>query len=360
MDNSPGKYVPGEPHGLKEAYDLGYMVRTRYSNLYQHGSPFISWAKLYPRVVQTARNFVRGFPRTSCRDLATVITVNGTGSPDTFFDSLSPSDLCPAYGNGGTPATEWNNIYLPPITKRLNALISGNLTLSDTDVSIIPYSCGYEPQITGILSPFCNVVTNTELEQYEYAQSLRYYYGIGPGEDLPSRMMIPFLNKLVNILAGGPGQKCIITTFLNDGQLTELGAASGVWNDEAPLSGTTMTKGRKLTCTSEAGTQAVERRNNNERKLMPFGAPVVARDTDNSTLVAYPSSFVTSGTAPASSATAMSTPSAPSTLSAGNSTCVRILLNDAVYPLPSCHAGPGKSCLLDTYVNLLLGIMPLS
>ncbi|RDW89305.1 acid phosphatase-like protein [Coleophoma cylindrospora] len=382
LTNPSAQMSQESPTGYKEAYDLGYTVRTRYPDLYQYGSPFISWANLYPRVVQTARNFVRGFLGHLADDLATVITVNSTGSPDAFFDSLSPSDLCPAFvdGNGGTYATEWNSIYLPPITERLNALISGNLTLSDTDVSIIPYLCGYESQITGTLSPFCNVFSNAELEKYEYAQSLRYYYGIGPGEDLPSKMMIPFLNKLVDILAGGPGQNgtfangtsftlpSIITTFLNDGQLTELGAASGVWDDEAPLSGTTMTKGRKyyashfvtqrglfsierLTCSSKAGTQAVKRSNHNKRKPMPFGAPIVARDTNNSTVVAYPSSFVTSGTAPASSATATSTPSAPSTPSAGNSTYVRILLNDAVYPLPSCHAGPGKSCLLDTYVK---------
>lgn len=76
----------------------------RYPDLYQYGTPFVSWANLYPRVVQTARNFVRGFLGHLASDLATVITVNSTGSPDAFFDSLAPSDLCPAFvdASGGT------------------------------------------------------------------------------------------------------------------------------------------------------------------------------------------------------------------------------------------------------------------
>lgn len=251
--------------------------------------------------------------------------------------------------------------------------------MSDTDVSIIPYLCGYESQITGTLSPFCNVFTNAELEQYEYAQSLRYYYGIGPGVDLPSKMMIPFLNKVVDVLAEGPGQNgtyangtsftlpSIITAFLNDGQLTELGAASGVWDSEAALSGTNMTKGRKyysshfvtqrgtfaverLTCTSEAESQSGSQKRDSKRSPIPVGAPIIPRNTGNSTAVTYPSSFVTSATSSASSATATS----PSTLpSAGNSTYVRILLNDVVYPVPSCKSGPGESCLLDTYVKYM-------
>lgn len=34
-----------------------------------------------------------------------------------------------------------------------------------------------------------------------------------------------------------------------------------------------------------------------------------------------------------------------------NEKYVRILLNDAVYPLPSCKDGPGQSCALGTYVD---------
>lgn len=81
----------------------------RYPDLYAYGAPFISWANLYPRVVQTAQNFVRGFLGSTASVLGTVITVNSTGSPEALFDSLSPSDLCPNFvdGNGGTEG-QWS------------------------------------------------------------------------------------------------------------------------------------------------------------------------------------------------------------------------------------------------------------
>jgi hypothetical protein len=69
-------------------------MRGRYPDLYADGTPFISWANLYPRVVQTAQNFVRGFLGNTASTLGTVITVNSTGSPLALFDSLSPSDQC--------------------------------------------------------------------------------------------------------------------------------------------------------------------------------------------------------------------------------------------------------------------------
>jgi hypothetical protein len=142
---------------------------------------------------------------------------------------------------------EWNDLYLPPILARLEALIDGNLTFTTTDVSIMPYLCGFESQITGTLSPWCSVFTDAELKQYEYAQDLRYYYGTGPGVDLASKMMLPYLNSLVGILSEGPGVNGtfangttytlpnIITAFMNDGQITELGAATGIWDDTISL-----------------------------------------------------------------------------------------------------------------------------
>ena len=80
--------------------------------------------------------FVRGFLEPNSDILGTVITANSTGSPEALGDSLSPSDLCPAFvdGNGGTYAIMWDSIYLPPITARLNALLTGSLTFTDSDI----------------------------------------------------------------------------------------------------------------------------------------------------------------------------------------------------------------------------------
>lgn len=116
-------------------------------------------------------------PNTSYGDVYVLESTN----PLAIANSLAPSDLCTTYDNdsGGENATIWNDIYLPPITSRLNAQISGNLTFDNTDVSIFPYLCGFETQITGRESPWCSVFTDEELLQYEYAQDISYYYGSG-------------------------------------------------------------------------------------------------------------------------------------------------------------------------------------
>jgi hypothetical protein len=48
-----------------------------------------------------------------------------------------------------------------------------------------------------------------------------------------------------------------------------------------------------------------------------------------------------------------SIPTASPTSAAANQTYIRIRLNDAVYPVTACQDGPGRSCLLSTYVNLI-------
>ncbi|TGO83716.1 hypothetical protein BPOR_0603g00060 [Botrytis porri] len=324
------------PTGFKEAYDLGYQLRTRYQNLYSYGQPFISWANLYPRVVQTAQNFVRGFLGSSASNLGVVVTINSTGSELALFDSLSPSDLCPSFVDGNE--TTWNSIYLPPIHVRLQSLIKGNLNFSTTDVSIMPYLCGFESQITGTLSPWCGVFTDEELKQYEYAQDLRYYYGTGPGQDLPSKMMLPYLSSLVKILEQGPGTNgtflngssytlpSILTAFMNDGQITELGAATGVWdNTKSPGDGTKIPYDYKYISShfvTMRGTVALERLN----------CAIPGNSTPTNSTTSAPYSYKKT-----SSSASM------------NATYVRILLNDAVYPVHSCRSGPGSSCLLSDY-----------
>jgi len=137
--------------------------------------------------------------------------------------------------------------------------------------------------------------------------------------------MLPFLNSVVGLLFNGPGQTGkaangsafavpdLITAFLNDGQLTELVAATGVMSDQSPLSGSRIPHDWKYIASrfvSMRGTVALER----------LGCQVKSGVWWNPNLK--------------------------------NETYVRILLNDAVYPVPTCKDGPGKSCLLSEYKDI--------
>ncbi|KAK2603016.1 hypothetical protein N8I77_009504 [Diaporthe amygdali] len=346
------------PTGAKEAHDLGYTLRTRYPQLYNEGDDFYVWSNNYTRVLQTAQMFAQSYLGFTSSTYGKVISVTSKGYTGAIGNSLGPSDQCPNFNDnsGGDYATEWANVYIPPIKERLQSLIEGNFTFEDNDISQIPYLCGFESQITGRLSPWCGVFTDYELQQYEYSNDIRYYYGLGPGTDLEQTMMLPYLNALIGLLEQGPGTNGtaqdggsfalpnLLATFINDGQLVELITASGVFDDEPALSGTEMNPDRLFIAshfTTMRGTIAFERLN-----------CIVDGSTGNGT----------SGTGPTwnssttlTTATATGTGSIPrqTALASANATYVRIRLNDAVYTLPSCNDGPGQSCLLSDYVQYL-------
>jgi acid phosphatase len=308
------------------------------------------WANNYTRVIQTAKMFTRGFLGPNATDTGRVISVTSRGFPTAVGNSLGPADACPNFKDleGGTQRDAWKATYIPPIKARLQSLIDGGLALTDNDVTQMPYLCGFESQITGRLSPWCDVFTDDELRDYEYEQSLRYYYGVGAGTDLPADMMLPFLDSLVKLLREGPGQigraadgvgkfdlPKILVAFTNDGQLNELVAASGVFDAQEPLSGTVRDDDRLFYASRYStmrGTIAFEvlsclGRNHNE------GVDRGSEYDDK----------------PGHSCRRKAEKSARSETVSGR--FVRIRLNDAVYTIPSCKDGPGSSCSIGKYVD---------
>ncbi|KAK7741055.1 hypothetical protein SLS53_005120 [Cytospora paraplurivora] len=365
--------------GAKEAHDLGYTLRTRYPQLYNEGDDFYVWANNYTRVLQTAQFFVQGYLGFTSSTYGSVVSVTSTGYTENIGNSLSPSDQCPDFydSSGGDYATEWADVYIPPIKERLEALIQGNFTFEDNDISQIPYLCGFESQITGQLSPWCGVFTDYELQQYEYANDIRYYYGLGPGTDLEQTMMVPYLNALVGLLEQGPGINgtaadgseftlpSLLTTFLNDGQLAELVTASGVFDDEPAFSGTEFDPDRLFIAShfvTMRGTIAFERLNCAVDPSSGSGSS--GSSPPGSGSGGWNSSLTLSTRTKTASATGTGghipypTGAAAHILSRRfenttytNQTYVRIRLNDAVYTLPFCKDGPGQSCLLSDYAK---------
>ncbi|GAB1218014.1 hypothetical protein ATERTT37_007260 [Aspergillus terreus] len=237
--------------GYKELYNLGVDLRFRYPDFYKDNTPFLLWANDYQRTIDSARLFARGYlgPNASYGDIH---VVNADAAAATG-NSLATSDMCPNFKDvsGGEYAATWDDIYLPPITKRLNKLISGNLTLTDSQVSIFPYLCGFETQITGRVSRWCDVFKEKEILQYEYRQDLRYYYGTGKN----MTVMMPVLQGIVDLLQEGPGVTAnttdgttelprLIVAFTHDNQINELASVLGVFDEQKALAADKMDKDR--------------------------------------------------------------------------------------------------------------------
>lgn len=257
--------------------------------------------------------------------LGTVYVLNNT-DPRGLANSLGVSDLCPAYNDtmGGSAATTWANIYLPPIVARINALTTpkGAVNFNTSDVAMFPLLCGFESEMTGKRSPWCDVFTEEELQAYEYSQDLRFYYGHGPGSLKNSTFMLPFLSALVSRFVDGPNKTYtssdgtaftpppFIATFTNDAQIKQLVSQIGVFDDQAPLPPDRIPDNQKYISSryvTMRGTIGFER-------LTCIG---------NRKRGQTPGQFL------------------------------RIILNDVVYPVVGCDSGPGRSCPLEQYTQIV-------
>jgi acid phosphatase len=315
--------------GYKELYDMGATYRWRYPSLYTDNQPFILWANAFfpnsSRVIESARLFARGFMGPNATALGRVYVLNNT-DPRGLANSLAVSDLCPAYKDtmGGSAATTWANIYLPPIAARINTLTTprGAVNFNNTDVSLFPLLCGFESQITGNRSPWCDVFNEKELEAYEYSQDIRFYYGHGPGSLKNSTFMLPFLSALVSRFVDGPNKTYtssdgtpftpppFIASFTNDAQINQLVSQIGIFDNEAPLPPNRIPNDQKYISSRFVpmrGTIGFERLTctGNQKRNQKSGQ------------------------------------------------FIRVVLNDVVYPVVGCDSGPGRSCPLENYAQIV-------
>ncbi|KAL6704834.1 hypothetical protein ACN47E_007517 [Coniothyrium glycines] len=319
--------------GYKELHTMGATWRLRYPHLYEYNAPFVMWANWYksgPRVRDSARLFAQGFLGPNATELATIYALNSS-DPRSWMNSLATSDLCKAYSDeGGSPyKDQWDAIYLPPIRARLNAMIKGAFNFTQYDISIIPYLCGFETQITGSRSPFCELLTRDEILQYEYSQDLRYWYGTGLGTDIEKLQMLPIVDMVVRRFLDGPNARYgsdnssvvlpnIMAAFSNDGQINQIIAALGIFDDEPPLPSNMTVPNRRFRASRLVrmrGTVAFERLSCPQTSTNhTYGYQKNSSDSEN---------------------------------------YIRIRLNDVVYPVVGCDNGPGSSCPLWQYQDII-------
>ncbi|PNS16402.1 Acid phosphatase PHO1 [Sphaceloma murrayae] len=296
--------------GYRELYTFGTELRFRYPDFYEYGEPFRLWTNDYQRTIDSARLFARGFlgPNASLADIH-VVTASQSSA---IGNSLATSDSCPTFRDtsGSSFTQAWDAKYLPPVVARLNTMIKGAFQVNATDVAKMPYLCGFETQITGRRSPWCDVLEEQEVLDYQYRQDLRYYHGTGPGSGNNASVQLPILQGVVDILNAGPGAMtkgsngstsrlpALIVAFTHDNQINELASITGAFDDQRPLSANTRDDSRIYISSNinpMRGTVAFERVN------------------------------------------------------CDGEVSVRLRLNDAVYPVPSCSGGPGRSCPLEQY-----------
>uniref|UniRef100_A0A093VA31 Phytase A n=1 Tax=Talaromyces marneffei PM1 TaxID=1077442 RepID=A0A093VA31_TALMA len=322
------------PFGTNELYQAGIKFYDRYESLARDTVPFVRVSGS-DRVIASGEAFNSGFQVTKNADrfadksqAAPVINVVLTES-DTFNNTLDHG-LCTNFENSdladdiqaGFAAT-----FVPKILKRVQAHLHG-VTLTTTNIIYLMDMCAFDTVArtsdASELSPFCDLFTKSEWEEYNYYQSLGKYYGYSAGNPLGPAQGIGFTNELIARLTGTPVKDGTSTNqtldsspvtfplhatlyadFSHDDGMEPIFAAMGLFNGTSPLSETKVESTKQTNRFSAAWT-------------VPFAARMYVELM---------------------------------TCKGEKKPLVRALVNDQVIPLYGCEHDKLGRCTLDDFVN---------
>ncbi|KDN42812.1 hypothetical protein RSAG8_06566, partial [Rhizoctonia solani AG-8 WAC10335] len=240
--------LPSELEFLKSGYNttLGHddLTAPGRLQLFEHG---VNFKLKYPqlsikellvggqdRVEESAQWFREGYFGRTWANISTFTIIPEDSKTISF---ITPSFTCPkwqyAYGNNLT--VEWGTHYLPPITKRLNKLISG-VSLTDADTHGALYACAYDAAAYGInKSPWCGVFTQSELLEFEYELDLLMVgaFGYGLPDGMGALLGSTIINKLIETFTNSSNS---LISFGHDTTIDFALTALGLAKDTPALS----------------------------------------------------------------------------------------------------------------------------
>lgn len=252
------------PFGTNELYQAGIKFYGRYEALARNVVPFVR-ASSSERVVASGEAWNSGYQATKNADrfadksqVAPVINVV-IEEGGTFNNTLDHS-RCTNFETsdlGDDVQTGFAAIFVPKILTRVQAHLPG-VSLTTTDIIHLMDMCAFDTVArtsdASELSPFCDLFTNSEWQEYNYYQSLGKYYGYGSGNPLGPAQGIGFTNELIARLTGTPVQDetstnhtldssattfplnaAIYADFSHDDGMEPIFAAMGLFNGTSPL-----------------------------------------------------------------------------------------------------------------------------
>lgn len=199
--------------GTLQAFSTGVRFLTRYGHLLPlHGTTRL-WASECDRVIETAQHFASGFFGLDWEKAEKAALEIIPETLERGADTLTPGDTCPKYiedpakghDNGVNMLALFQDVYIPAIAERLindenNSALG---YLANLEVYGMQEMCGFETISRGS-SPWCDIFTHDDWENFEYARDLIHYYRAGPGNPYAGAMGWLWLNATTGLLRSGP------------------------------------------------------------------------------------------------------------------------------------------------------------
>lgn len=354
----------GPYNGVREAVVMGQRLAERYADLAQSVVEELPvFAGSSSRVVETAKMFVKGFQDSIGETKARVIVIPET--KESGADTLTPSKSCSLFQKN-KQSHKYHNFFLKyfaSTVKRLQSLTSADISLHD--VQNLMEMCYFELNVKQN-SRICSLFTSEEHTAYGYTRSLRYYYRNGPGATYSSNMGSLYANATLKLLQQSSADSNATESlpfyfsFSHDTDLNFFYSLLGFFSGKSPLPynymdhlhpwvyGSLTPMGgniifEKLECIDDGDDSSSSDYSQNSQLLSTkLGENMQFYDDVDETTDPEPEDEDEEDQH-----------RRRSKRNNGVNEYIRLVINDAVVPIPHCQSGPQMTCSLEDFIDII-------
>jgi len=224
--------------GTLQSFNTGEALRQRYEHLVSRTRRTKFWSCSAARDVETAKYFGDGFfgPQWSIDGSAELEVI--PEDSDRGGNTLTPGDTCLKYlddkvyghDHGYIKLVKWQEVFTKPIVQRLASDAIG-IDLGPLDIYSMMEMCGFEILARGV-SVWCNVFTQKEWLDFEYARDLLHFYRAGPGNPYAATMGWLWLNATQDLMSN-VSSRDVYFSFVHDGDVVPVLAALQILNEDS-------------------------------------------------------------------------------------------------------------------------------
>lgn len=166
--------------GRQQLFDHGVALRLALPQLYTT----ILLAGGQDRVVESAQWFAQGY---FGRDANATATLDVLAEDEDTVSWITPMETCAGweYASGSGLVAEWGAVYLPGVAARINAVLQPSypgVNFTAENAHGMLYACAYGTAVYGVgSSPWCGVLTQQEIMDFEYELDLLMRGAFGSG-----------------------------------------------------------------------------------------------------------------------------------------------------------------------------------
>lgn len=289
----------GPYNGQTHSFQRGVNFRHRYNYLFETiNGVFPIFTSASHRDIETATFFSKGL---NMKELKIVVIPE---SESQGANSLTPDRSCRLYNS----STFQDGLFFQShFTHTLELLekYTPNINLSLDDIKHLIELCAFEVTAVGS-RVFCSIFSENDHIFNGYTRALYYFYKNGPGNPLSASIGSVYSNATLTLLENDTQDLPIYISFTHDSHINFFLSALGIFDGKSPLSVNIIEENHPWV----------------KGDLTPMGATIILEK-----------------------------------LKCGNSgeVFIRLIINDSVVPIGDCSNGPGESCPLENFIDIIRG-----